>query len=590
MNANRTPYRSFRPPLLFAAATILLLPAEGHAALDDTGLAWASMSLGLFGGLALFLYGMQQMTDALKAAAGERMKGILARVTNNRFAGALTGATVTAVIQSSSVTTVLVVGFVSAGLMSLSQSIGVIMGANIGTTVTAQIVAFKVVKLALLFIAVGFAMLSIARRESVRYQGTILMGLGLVFYGMNVMSEAMAPLRSYQPFLDAMAGMEHPAIGILAGGMFTALIQSSSATTGIVIVMASQGFITLPAGIALALGANIGTCITAVFASIGKPRNAVRAASVHVIFNVLGVLIWVGFIDTLADLVRHISPSHQALSGIDLLGAEAPRQIANANTIFNLANTLLFIGLTGPMARVVTRLFPDVAPERERAIVRPAYLDDELIETPSLGLNMAKLEIGHLGGRIADMLQRTMPALQQGNRELIKEVEKMDDAVDILHADILRYLGRIGKQSLTEGENEEFYCLTHAADNLESIGDLIETDLVALGRKMIDENLHPSATMWRILAALHADVSAALAGAIKAVTETDQKAAQEVLAMKHHIHQRVDAARKRQTESLVGSEETRLATLRAEFEITEKMRHIYTLSKRIARLVVPIEV
>ncbi|MEA2080056.1 MAG: Na/Pi symporter, partial [Pseudomonadota bacterium] len=273
-------------------------------------MAWGNMAMKLLGGLALFLFGMEQMADALKAAAGERMKVILAKLTTNRFMGAATGAFVTAIIQSSSVTTVLVVGFITAGLMSMSQSIGVIMGANIGTTITAQIVAFKVTHYALLMVAAGFGMLFFSRKEKINQYGGMLMGLGMVFFGMSVMSDAMNPLRSYQPFLDLMTRMENPLIGILVAAGFTALIQSSSATTGIVIVMASQGFITLSAGIALAFGANIGTCVTALLASIGKPREAVRAALVHVLFNVCGVLLWLGFIPYLAQFVTWFSPTH----------------------------------------------------------------------------------------------------------------------------------------------------------------------------------------------------------------------------------------------------------------------------------------
>ena len=201
-------------------------------------------------------------------------------------------------------TTVLVVGFITAGLMSLAQSIGVIMGANIGTTITAQIIAFKITKASLLMLAVGFGMLFFSKQEKIKLYGRMLMGLGMVFFGMSIMSEAMEPLRSYQPFLDFMVRMENPLIGILAAALFTGLLQSSSATTGIVIILASQGFITLPAGIALAFGANIGTCVTTMLASIGKPREAIRAGAAHILFNIFGVLLWIGFIDQLAQLIR----------------------------------------------------------------------------------------------------------------------------------------------------------------------------------------------------------------------------------------------------------------------------------------------
>jgi len=264
---------------------LCLFPFVVWAASENPGqLNWLKMAMELFGGLALFLFGMEQMSDALKAAAGDQMKTLLSKLTKNRFSAAISGAFVTSVIQSSSVTTVLVVGFVSAGLMTMSQSIGVIMGANVGTTITAQIVAFKVEKAALLMIAIGFGMIFLSKKENVRQYGNMLMGLGLIFFGMGVTSEGMSPLRSYEPFINLMASMENPFFGILVAAVFTALVQSSSATTGIVIVMASQGFVTLPAGIALAFGANVGTCITAILASLGKPTEAKRASMVHVLF------------------------------------------------------------------------------------------------------------------------------------------------------------------------------------------------------------------------------------------------------------------------------------------------------------------
>ena len=240
---------------------------------------------GLLGGLALFLYGMGQMADSLKIVAGDRMKSILARLTRNRVAGVLTGAFVTAVIQSSSVTTVLVVGFISAGLMTLAQSVGVILGADIGTTITAQIIAFNIKEYSLLLVAAGFLVMFVARRETTRHYGTAIMGLGLVFLGMGIMGAAMKPLRTWQPFLDVMAGMENPWLGIAVGAVFTALVQSSSATVGIIIVLGSQGLVSLPVGIALLLGANIGTTVTALLASVGRPREAQRAADTARLFR-----------------------------------------------------------------------------------------------------------------------------------------------------------------------------------------------------------------------------------------------------------------------------------------------------------------
>ncbi len=558
------------------------------AADDAQQVAWAAMGMNLFGGLAIFLFGMDQMSDALKAVAGERMKVVLAKLTTNRFMGAITGAFVTAVIQSSSVTTVLVVGFITAGLMSLAQSIGVIMGANIGTTVTAQIVAFKVTKAALLMVAVGFTMMFFSHQDRIKQYGAMLMGLGLVFFGMAVMSDAMKPLRSYQPFLDLMVTMENPLVGILIAAAFTGLIQSSSATTAIVIVMATQGFITLPAGIALAFGANIGTCVTALLASIGKPREAVRAAAVHILFNVFGVLIWLGFIDYLAAFVTLISPTSEGLSGTEKLASEAPRQIANAHTVFNVANTVIFIWFTGPMARLVERLVPD-KPLDEKVIVKAKYLAEELLETPSLALERARLEIGHMGEVVMRMVGEMMPAVTAGDRDSLKEVAKIDDAVDILYGEIVSFLGEISRKPLNDKQMSEFMKLMDSVKDLENIGDIIETDLVALGQKRIEQGVMVSAQTQDVLNALHAEVSKAVAQAIDAVTQEDQHKAQEVIAAKLDITKLVEAAERHQAKRLIAEEPGRLQAYAVEVDIIEKLRRIYYYAKRIAKSVVPSE-
>jgi phosphate:Na+ symporter len=500
----------------------------------------------------------------------------------------VTGAFVTAVIQSSSVTTVLVVGFITAGLMSMSQSIGVIMGANIGTTITAQIVAFKVTKIALLMVAVGFGMLFFSKQERIKQYGGMIMGLGMVFFGMSVMSEAMKPLRSYQPFLDLMTSMENPLIGILIAAGFTGLIQSSSATTGIVIVMATQGFITLEAGIALAFGANIGTCVTAMLAAIGKPREAIRAAIVHVLFNVFGVLLWVGLIPYLADFVTWLSPAHPELSGIKRLAAETPRQIANAHTVFNISNTIIFIGMTAQFARLVEWLVPD-RPVEEKIIAQPKYLDSELLETPSLAIDRARMEMGHMGERIREMLERILPAIISGNRETLRDIAKIDDEVDILHGHIITYLGDISKKALTEEQTRNLVGLMGAINDLENIGDTIETDLVYLGNERIDKGVTISPETRNVLQSLHQVISKAANTAITAATENDQHAAQDVIAMKHEINRLMDSAAMHEAMRLVADEPNRLAAYSIEIDVIEKLKRIYYFAKRISKAVMPQE-
>ena len=565
------------------AATLAVFPAL--AATPEQNMAWGEMGMKLFGGLALFLFGMEQMSESLKAVAGERMKTILAKLTSNRFIGAATGAFVTAIIQSSSVTTVLVVGFITAGLMSLSQSVGIIMGANIGTTITAQIVAFKVTKAALLMVGVGFTMLFASKNERIKQYGTMLMGLGLVFFGMSVMSDAMKPLRSYQPFLDLMIQMENPLIGILIAAGFTGLIQSSSATTGIVIVMASQGFITLTAGIALAFGANIGTCVTAMLASIGKPREAVRAATVHVLFNVAGVVIWFFFIPQLAEIVAWISPAHPELSGVERLAAETPRQVANAHTLFNVANTLIFIGFTSQLARLVEFMIPDRELEDGVIGISAKYLDRELLSTPSLAIDRVRLEVLHMGEIVQDMLKQIMPAILTGNRETLRQIRDMDDQVDLLYAQIVDYMGLISKRSLTEQQTEEFLGLMEAIGALENIGDTIETNLVVLGNERIDAGVSISKPTRKVLSDFHLVIERALGSAIQAVSQSNQEVARLVINMKDEISNLADSAATHQARRLVAEEPNRIPAYTIEIDIIEKQKRIYYFAKRMAKSV-----
>ncbi len=571
---------------------ILLLFCTSTAFADDlpsSSIQWGTMLMGLFGGLALFLFGMEQMADSLKTVAGDRMKSILARLTSNRIMGAATGALVTAIIQSSSVTTVLVVGFISAGIMSSAQSVGVIMGANIGTTITAQIVAFKVTEFALLFIAIGFAMLFFSKSEKVKHYGAMIMGLGLIFFGMGVMSEAMKPLRSYQPFLDLMLQMESPFVGITIAALFTALIQSSSATTSIVIVMASQGFITLPAGIALAMGANIGTCATALLAAIGKPREAVRAAAVHIFFNIAGVVLWVMFIPQMAEFVTWLSPSYSELSGLERLGAETPRQIANAHTLFNIANTFIFIGFTTQIATMIQRLIPDTVIEKAGLVVTSRYIDDELLVTPSLALDRVRLEVLHMGEIVQNMYEQIMPAILSGNKETLNSIRMQDDEVDILYAQVIEYMGKISTKSLTESQTREFLKLMEAIGDLENIGDTIETNLVELGKGRIDSKVAISEKTRDVMFDFHSVVRKSLINAIQAVGQNNPEAAKWVLEQQNEISTLLKNSTRHQAERLIAHEPNRIAAYTIEVDIIDKLKRIYSLSKRMAQSIDPVE-
>ncbi|SET31851.1 phosphate:Na+ symporter [Nitrosomonas marina] len=452
---------------------------------DAEPLAYGAMITGLGGGLALFLYGMRKMTEALKIVAGGGMKNVLARLTSNRFSAVTAGALVTAVIQSSSVTTVMVVSFVSAGVMTFSQSIGVILGANIGTTITAQIIAFKITKYALVMIAAGFLIEILAKRRKTRYYGTMLMGLGLLFFGMELMSNAALPLRTYQPFIEVMQEMRNPFFGMLAGVVFTTLVQSSSATTGIVIVLATQGLITLEAGIALLLGASVGTCITAMLSAIGKPREAVKAATVHVIFNLVGVVILLPFIPQFADLVRTVSPEVHVLTDLERLAAEVPRQIANAHTLFNVASTLVFICFTGTLAALVEYMVPSPAVVSIHK-GKPVYLQELFLDQPALALDQVKLELGRMGGMVVNAVEQSLPSAISGDEETLETLRLNDDAIDKLHEEILAYLGKLSLGDLVEPQPLRIEEYTGVANYLENLGDIVESGFVPAGFKRLE--------------------------------------------------------------------------------------------------------
>ncbi len=572
--------------LLFLILPGLLLLSEAALAAADSSAPtfWWGMAMGVGGGLALFLLGMKEMTDSLKAAAGTRLQIILTRLTGNRFSGALVGAVSTGVIQSSSITTVLVVGFVSAQVMTLGQAIGVIMGANIGSTVTAQIIAFKVTHLALAFIAVGYLLSELIRRDQVRYFGGILLGLGMIFLGMNIMSDAMSPLRGFQAFISLMSEVRSPLWGLLIGAVLTALIQSSAATTGIVIMLASQGVMPLLAGISIALGANIGTCVTALLATLGRPRIALRAAVVHVVFNLVGVLFWVFFIDELARLAILVSPGYPQLSGFDHLAASAPRQIANANTLFNVINTAVLIWFTPLFERLVHWLVPDSLSERQRLLDAPRYLDERLLDTPSAALGLVRLEIGRLGERVLLTMLKIKSSLEVPRLREFQEIVREDDAVDALHHAIMQYLNAIGKRELTKNQAAEYFQLLQAVELLEGIGDIFEGEISKIGVRMAEKKLVPSVAMRDILEILYGRVYTAVKMVVEAVVENDSAKAKQVLALREKINSAADTAFEHQAASLARSPVDRLVTLQVEFELTDQLKRIYSLCKRIARL------
>jgi len=507
-----------------------------RAADADGTIQWGMLIISLFGGLALFLFGMEQMSEGMKKTAGDKMRSILSALTNNRLIGMTVGAFVTMVIQSSSATTVMLVSFVQAQLMTFVQSLGVILGADIGTTITAQLIAFKLTDYALLMIAVGFAIRMFSRKENSKHIGEVIMGFGILFFGMKLMSDAMKPLRTYQPFIDMLRGLENPFLGLFVGAVFTALIQSSSAFTGIVIVLAQQGLLTLDAGIPLILGANIGTCITAGLASIGTSREARRVAIAHVMFKIAGVLLFIFWIPTFAEIIRSISPTSSSV-GMDKLASETPRQIANAHTIFNVSLAFIFLPFTTFFANIIMKIYPEKKEDKGVQLVI-WHLDDDVISTPALAIDLARSEILRMAKIIGRMLEAVIEPFTTNEPlqdkiypqlSLVEGIEMREEKLDYLDGRIVKYLRKIGQHELSENQTQELYGLMSIANDIESIGDTIEKNMIPLLAKKDSLNMDFSPEGKEELTIYHNKVCKQINRLKKAFSKLDPGKAEKII-------------------------------------------------------------
>ena len=422
--------------------------------------------LGLLGGLALFLYGMQMMSSGLEAAAGNRMKRILERLTTNRFLGVAVGAGITAVIQSSSATTVMVVGFVNSGMMTLSQAVWIIMGANIGTTITGQLIALDVGALAPLFAFCGVALVVFLKKAVFHHYGQIIAGLGILFIGMEMMSSAMMPLRESKAFINLMTQFSNPLLGILAGMIFTAVIQSSSASVGILQALVASGLIGLPSAVYVLFGQNIGTCITAVLAAIGTSRNAKRTTVLHLLFNVIGTTLF-----TLACMFTPLTPLVASFTPGNL-----PAQIANMHTVFNVVTTLLLLPFGNYLAKLAVRILPEHASE-ESAGPRLLYLKpvesshEYQIGTSAIALNGVWKELARMSEMVHSNVEKSFQAVEQEAPQLLGPVEEAEEYLDYLNKEISKYISHVIVYENNEKDSAQISAFFRVSGNLERIGD-----------------------------------------------------------------------------------------------------------------------
>lgn len=455
--------------------------------------------LALLGGLALFLHGMQMMSSGLEAAAGNRMKNILERLTANRFLGVLVGAAITAVIQSSSATTVMVVGFVNAGMMTLNQAVWIIMGANIGTTVTGLLIALDVGELAPFFAFAGVALMVFVKEPKLQHIGQILAGLGVLFLGMGMMSDAMVPLREFESFISLMSTFSNPILGILAGAGFTAIIQSSSASVGILQALANSGIIGLSSAVFVLFGQNIGTCITAVLASIGTNRNAKRTTIIHLMFNIIGTIIFTTLF--LLFPIAHVIDGSLILSGPvgNFLSAVLPGtpagQIALVHTSFNVLTTILLLPLGNYLAKLAVRILPEHVQEHEEGAMHLEYLTPVSASGKEGGLGVSAIVVDQLRNELRRMLnmardnvEAVFESVLARDPDKLEDVEQREEYIDFLNREISRYVSHLISIETNEQDSRVVSSFFTISGNIERIGDHAD-NLAGYTRMLVAKNV-----------------------------------------------------------------------------------------------------
>lgn len=476
--------------------------------------------LSLVGGVLLLIYGIKMVGNGLQEAAGPRIRSLLRSLTSNSLYAVGAGAFITGLIQSSSATSVMLVGFVSAGLMTFRQTLAVILGADIGATLTVQIIAFHIYDYDIMFIGLGIAFIFFSRRHLYTNIGKGILGFGFMLLALKIMSNAMFPLQSndlLKQVLVALVGS--PVAGILLSAGLTALIQSSAATIGIALALAGHGLITLDAAINIVLGANIGTCSTALMASLSSPVEARRVAWAHVVFKTAGVLLFLPFLDLFNDLAR-------------MTDDDITRQIANAHTIFNVVIAVVFLPLVPLFAKLVTRLVPEKTEEKKFG---PLYLDEHLLSTPAIALGQAAREVMRASDIVREMLSNTINAFRSDDTQLIASIKDKDNMIDLLDRQIRLYLMRLSSSNLREAQSRRAVALLEITRDLENIGDIIDRNMMPLAEKRINKGLMFSDEGMQEIVSLHKKVMENFDTAISAFAANDPELAARVLRNKEDI-------------------------------------------------------
>lgn len=578
------------------------LAFAGTQTSSASNIQWNQIFIGIAGGLSFFLYGMEKMSTGMKNTAGNRMRSILATLTKNRVVALVVGAFVTMVIQSSSATTVMLVSFVQAGLLNVVQSMGVILGADIGTTITAQMIAFKLTDYALLMVAIGFVFKLFGKTEKTNAIGDIILGFGILFFGMKLMSDVMKPLRTYPVFIDLMKDLETPIMGILIGAIFTAIVQSSSATTGVLIVLAQQGLISLEAGIPVIFGANIGTCVTAGLAGIGASREAKRVALAHVLFKIAGVALFVLWIPQFAELIRLIA---------ERFDSGTARQLANAHTIFNVSLGLIFL----PFVQVFSKIIFMILPEKEKPKsleITTWHIDDAVLGTPSLAIDLARAEMSRMAKLLGRMINAIIIPFLSDEAQVSKQVKDSEEAeylvreipkkdaifpdltllegidlreekIDYLQEKVSIYLTRIAQSNITQEQAAEVFGMVSIVKDLESMGDIIHRNMVPLIAKKKDLHFDFSIEGKEELLIYHSKVSKQINLLRNAFMEPDPKIAYRIMKKERKYLDLESKYRARHLKRIIFKNEDSAATTEIHMELMDLMKQIVLYSANIAQ-------
>lgn len=480
---------------------------------------WQVIVLGLVGGMGLLLYGMTIMSEGLQKIAGAKLRHILSSLTHNRVIGLVLGALITILFQSSTATTVILVGLTSASIISLRQTLGVILGADIGTTVTAQLIALKVTEIALPIVGVGATIIFFSQRDKYRRYGQVLMGFGLMFLGLKIMSEIMMPLRQDPFFPQLMARLgDYHVLAMIAAAVFTFLIHSSAAAVGIIMVMGMQGLIDLHTAIYLLFGANIGTSFTAVLSSLGSTREAQRVATAHFLFKFVGVLLMLPIVGPFETLITKIASS-------------PAYQVANVHTFFNIAIALVFLPFTSQFALLLEK----IVPEKKGEQFQPRYLDEHLIKTPSIALGLATKEIIHIWDFIMEMTRSIATIFEKNDSTLLYQINKKEEKVDVLYKESSEYLTSIMRQPLSREEFLKCMGLINIVNDLEHIGDIIEKNVTYLAQCKIDGHCTFSEEGWDEISIMHKRVCDLMQMANTALVTKNMDLARKVIKLQPEI-------------------------------------------------------